>query len=57
MIIFDEEMEKFTESACLHDFKVLLLENYAGEVLKNTKRYIVDSDLCEFWHDYTISLW
>ena len=48
MIIFDEEMEKFTESACLHDFKVLLLENYAGEVLKNTKRYIVDSDLCEF---------
>ncbi|MBQ4648233.1 MAG: type II-A CRISPR-associated protein Csn2 [Clostridia bacterium] len=44
----DEEMEKFTESACLHDFKVLLLESYESSKLKHTKRYVVDNDLCEF---------
>lgn len=44
----DEEMEKFTESVCLHDFKVLLLESYESPKLKNTKRYVVDNDLCEF---------
>ena len=44
----DEEIEKFTESVCLHDFKVLLLESYEGLKLKYTKRYIIDNDLCEF---------
>lgn len=44
----DEEMEKFTESICLHDFKVLLLENYASPKLKHTNRFVVDVDLCEF---------
>ena len=44
----DEEMERFVESACLHDFKVLLLESSSLAVLKNTKRYTIDSDLCEF---------
>ena len=44
----DEEMERFTESACLHDFKVLLLESVALTVLSHTKRYTVDADLCEF---------
>lgn len=44
----NEEMEKFTESAALHDFKVLLLESSEAEKLKYTKRYVVDSDLCEF---------
>ena len=44
----DEEMEKFTESVSLHDFKVLLLESYEAAKLKNTKRFVVDADLCEF---------
>lgn len=44
----DEEMEKFTESACLHDFKVLLLENYVSPKLNCTRRFVIDSDLCEF---------
>lgn len=44
----DEEMENFTESACLHDFQVLLLENFLSPKLKYTKRFIIDADLCEF---------
>lgn len=44
----DEEMEKFMESVCLHDFKVLLLENIASPKLKHTNRFVVDVDLCEF---------
>lgn len=44
----DEDMERFIESVCLHDFKVLLLESASLPVLKNAKRYTIDSDLCEF---------
>lgn len=44
----DEEMEKFTESACLHDFKVLLLESCMASKLKHTRRFMIDCDLCEF---------
>ena len=44
----DEEMERFTESACLHDFKLLLLESISHPPLKHVRRYTVDSDLCEF---------
>ena len=44
----DEEMELFAESACLHDFKVLLLESVAASRLKHTKRFVIDADLCEF---------
>ena len=44
----DEEMERFVESVCLHDFKVLLLESSSLSKLKNAKRYTVDADLCEF---------
>lgn len=44
----DEDMERFIESACLHDFKVLLLESTSRTILKNTKRYTIDADLCEF---------
>lgn len=44
----DEEMERFLESVCLHDFKVLLLESSSLSKLKNAKRYTVDADLCEF---------
>ena len=44
----DEEMERFAESVCLHDFKVLLLESSSLSNLRNTKRYTVDADLCEF---------
>lgn len=44
----DEEMEYFTESVCLHDFKVLLLENYASSPLNHTRRFVIDADLCEF---------
>ena len=44
----DEDMEIFIQSVCLHDFKVLLLESTSFPRLKNTKRYTVDEDLCEF---------
>ena len=44
----DEEMERFTESVSLHDFKVLLLESYEAQKLNHTKRFVVDADLCEF---------
>lgn len=44
----DTDMELFAETACLHDFKVLLLESTAYPQLKSVKRYTVDEDLCEF---------
>lgn len=44
----NEEMESFTESVVLHDFKLLLLESSEQPKLKNTKRFVVDDDLCEF---------
>ena len=44
----DNEMEVFTESASLHGFRVLLLESTSQSKLKNTQRYTVDEDLCEF---------
>ncbi len=44
----DREMEIFIESVCLHGFNMLLLENSAHQKLKNTKRYTIDEDLCEF---------
>lgn len=44
----DEDMEIFTESICLHDFKVLLLEAFAFPKLKHSNRFVVDNDLCEF---------
>ena len=44
----DEEMERFPESVCLHDFKMLLLESSSSVKLKNTKRFTIDDDMCEF---------
>ena len=44
----NSDMEIFTESASLHGFRVLLLESSAQIKLKNTRRYTVDEDLCEF---------
>ena len=44
----DYDMDTFVESVCLHGFKVLLIESSANRILRNTKRYIVDEDLCEF---------
>lgn len=44
----DEEMQRFVESVVLHDFKVLLLESTSFSALANTKRYVIDEDLCEF---------
>ena len=44
----DDELSSFINTACLHDFKVLLLESTSGKLLKNTKRYTIDEDLCEF---------
>lgn len=44
----DEEMQAFAESVVLHDFKVLLIESTESACLKHTKRFVVDSDLCEF---------
>lgn len=43
----DSEMEQFTKSAVLHDFNVLLLESVSFPPIANTKRYIIDEDLCE----------
>ena len=44
----NDEMETFIESVCLHGFKVLLIESTSQKRLKNTKRYTIDEDLCEF---------
>lgn len=44
----DKEMELFIESVCLHGFKLLLVESTAFNVLTNTKRFVIDEDLCEF---------
>lgn len=44
----DDEMDVFIESVCLHDFKLLLIESTAFNVLSNIKRYVIDEDLCEF---------
>ena len=44
----DDEMSNFIESACLHDFKVLLVENFSSTRLKNVRRFTIDMDLCEF---------
>ena len=44
----NSEMETFTESVSLHGFRVLLLESISQSKLKNTQRYTVDEDLCEF---------
>ena len=44
----DKDMGFFTESASLHDFKVLLLESISLPALPYTKRYTIDEDLCEF---------
>lgn len=42
------EMEEFVQIALLHDFKLLLLESVSFPPIKNTKRYTIDEDLCEF---------
>ena len=44
----DDEMNTFIESVCLHGFNVLLIESLSREALKNTPRFTVDEDLCEF---------
>lgn len=45
----DSDMVQWIRSACSHDFKVLLLESTAFSPLSDTKRYIVDEDLCEIY--------
>lgn len=44
----DQEVSCLLESACLHDFKVMLLESVARAPLPQLVRYTVDEDLCEF---------
>ncbi len=44
----DSDIERFVQSVCLHDFKVLLLESTSFSPIANCKRYTVDEDLCEF---------
>lgn len=44
----NDEMDLFIRSACSHDFNVLLLESVSFPTLPNTKRYVIDEDLCEF---------
>lgn len=44
----DEAMESFAETVCLHDLKVLLMENHAFPKLKHADRFVIDADLCEF---------
>lgn len=44
----DEDMTRFIETICLHDFKMLLIESTAYPPLSKVKRHIIDNDLCEF---------
>ena len=44
----DGGMQRFVESVCLHDFKLLLLESTCRPPLQHVDRYTVDTDLCEF---------
>lgn len=44
----DNDTYEFIKSACSHDFSLLLLESTAFSALPDTKRYIIDEDLCEF---------
>ncbi len=43
----DEEMVSFINTCLSHHHKILLLESQARDVLLNTKRLIIDKDLCE----------
>lgn len=42
-----DELEQFMKTVVDHDFKVLLVDNYAYPLLKNEHRLLIDKDLCE----------
>lgn len=42
-----DELEQFMKTVVNHDFKVLLVDNYAYPLLKNEYRLLIDKDLCE----------
>lgn len=44
----DEVITQFMETVLSHEFKVLMLESSAKDVLKREKRLTIDRDLCEF---------
>lgn len=44
----DTDMEEFIKCAVSRDLKILLLESSSHKKLANTRRYVIDSDLCEF---------
>jgi len=43
----DDEMEKFAETAIMHGYDIIAIENCAYKKLKNENRLIIDEDLCE----------
>lgn len=42
-----DELEQFMKTVVDHDFKVLLVDNYAYPILENEHRLLIDMDLCE----------
>ena len=44
----DEVTEQFMKTVLSHEFKVLMLESSAKQLLKHEKRLTIDEDLCEF---------
>lgn len=42
-----DEMEKFAETAIMHGYDIIAIENCAYKKLKNESRLIIDEDLCE----------
>ena len=43
----DEQMNTFLRTLLGHDYRVVLIESVAREKLSDTKRIILDKDLCE----------
>ena len=43
----DEELIPFLDTALAHEYRILLVDNQAYDLLPCEKRYIIDADLCE----------
>lgn len=44
----DDVIESFLKTAISHEYKILMIENKAYNVLLQEKRFTIDEDLCEF---------
>lgn len=42
-------MELFSETVIKKELKVLLVDNFAYQLIKNEKRVVIDNDLCEIY--------